>query len=171
MTTNKMITANFVPYGLAVVVQGSGSVSKSPDKPFYMTGDLVSLTAVPGRWFAFTRWGDGLTVNPRLITIGASNNYTAIFSPTTVVETLTFSNVTRTAPVGMPAIFVDGSFEVTNSVTRLGSAQIVLQTSFPNGTIFYTLDGSPPTFVANLYIGPFELRRSATIRAAAWNAT
>jgi hypothetical protein len=88
-----------------------------------------------------------------------------------VVETLTFSNVTRTAPVGMPAIFVDGNFEVTNSVTRLGRAEITMQTSFPNGTIFYTLDGSPPTFVANLYIGPFELRRSATIRAAAWNAT
>ncbi len=171
MTTNKMITANFVSNAVTIVVQGSGSVSKSPDKTFYNVGDQVTLTAVPGRWYAFTRWGDGLTVNPRLITIGASNNYTAIFSPTTVVETLTFSNVTRTAPVGMPAIFVDGNFVVTNSVTRQGGAQIVLQTSFPNGTIFYTLDGSPPTFVATLYAGPFELRRTATIRAAAWNAT
>ena len=44
-------------------------------------------------------WGDGVTANPRVITIGTNNNYTAIFSPTTAVETLTFNNVSRTAPI------------------------------------------------------------------------
>ncbi len=171
MSSNLTITANFVSTALAITVQGPGSVTKSPDEPFYNVGDQVTLTATTSaRWYAFNHWGDGGTNNPRLIFIGANNNYTAIFSPTTAVETLTFGSVSRTAPVGMPAIFVDGNFEVTNSVTRQGRAQITMQTSFPNGTIFYTLDGSPPTFVANLYAGPFELRRSATIRAAAWNA-
>jgi len=171
MSSNLTITANFVSTALAITVQGPGSVTKSPDEPFYNVGDQVTLTATTSAsWYAFNHWGDGGTNNPRLIFIGANNNYTAIFSPTTAVETLTFGSVSRTAPVGMPAIFVDGNFEVTNTVTRLGSARIVLQTSFPNGTIFYTLDGSPPTFIANLYAGPFELRRSATIRAAAWDA-
>ncbi len=153
-----------------VTIEGSGTVGKLPDKSSYDIGEQLTLTAVPGRWYAFTRWGDGRTNNPRLIIIGANNSYTAIFSPTTAVETLSFGGVLRIAPRGMPAIFVDGNFEVTNTVTRLGSARIALQTSFPNGTIFYTLDGSPPTFIANLYAGPFELRRSATIRAAAWDA-
>jgi hypothetical protein len=155
---------------VTIITQGLGTVGKVPDKPFYNVSEQVTLTAIPARWFAFTGWGEGLTNNPRLITIGASNSYTATFSPTTAVETLTFDGGSRTAPVGMPAIFVDGAFVVTSNITRLGSAEIAMQTTFPNGTVLYTLDGSPPTFASLLYNGPFELGRSATIRVVAWDA-
>jgi len=43
-------------------------------------------------------------------------------------------------------------------------------TTFPNGSIFYTLDGSAPSFGASLHGGPFVLRRSTTIRAIAYDA-
>lgn len=146
-------------------------MSRFPDRPSYVSGEQVTLTAFPGNWHVFERWGDGLTTNPRVITIGASNSYTAIFSPTTAVETLTFSNVSRTAPIGMPAIFVDREFVVTNEVSRLDEAEVSMLTTFPNGAIFYTLDGSAPSFAASLYGGPFILRRSATVRAVAYDAS
>ena len=170
MTTNKSITANFSSIMLTISLQGEGTVSKSPDRSFYNVGEQVTLTATPGRWHGFTRWGDGPTVNPRVITIGASNTYTAIFSPTTAVETLTFNNVSRTAPVGMPVLFVDDEFVVTGAVTRVDAAAVSMLTTFPNGSIFYTLDGSAPDFGGELYSGVFTLRRSTTVRAVAYDA-
>lgn len=170
LTTNKIVIANFDSTAVTILVQGQGTVSKAPDKAFYNLGEQVTLNAMAGRWFAFTRWGDGPTANPRVITIGLSNRYTAIFSPTTAVETLTFGNVSRAAPVGMPAIFVDGEFIVTNAVTRFGSAEIAMQTTFPNGTILYTTDGSEPSYFSSIYNGPFTLQSSATIQALAYDA-
>lgn len=171
MTTNKTVRANFVSTAISITIGGQGAVGRAPDKPFYALGEPVTLVATPARWFTFTRWADGRTDNPRVITIGASNSYAAIFSPTTAVETLTFSSVSRTAPVGMPAIFVDGEFVMTGAVSRLDSSAVSMLTTFPNGSIFYTLDGSAPSFAASLYGGPFALRRSATVRAAAYDAS
>ena len=102
----------------------------------------MTLTAAPARWHVFSGWSDGPAENPRIITIGTNNVYTAIFSPTTQVETLTFGNVSRTAPVGMPALFIDGEFVVTGQVSRLNTAHLSMLTTYPNGAIFYTLDGA-----------------------------
>ena len=170
MTSNKIITASFASTALTIGIQGQGMVGKSPDKPFYSAGEQVTLSTTPGRWFRFTGWGDGPTTNPRLVTIGLSNNYTAIFSPTTAVETLTFNNVSRTAPVGMPAIFVDGQFITNHTTMRNGSAQVEMLTTFPNGLLLYSLDGSPPSFFSALYSGPFSVRRTAILRSVAWDA-
>ena len=176
MTTNKIITANFSPLAVMVFIQGIGTVAKVPEKSSYNLGEPVTLTATPGPWHEFTRWGDGVTTNPRLITVGASNDYTVIFSPTTDLETLTFQGVSRTAPVGTPAIFVDGEFVVTSSVTRTGSltrvvsALVSLQTTFPNGTIFYTLDGQTPSFESAFYEAPFAVHHSVKLRATAYRA-
>jgi len=97
------------PVPVGVVVQGQGTVSRSPEKQLYSIGEQITLSAVAARWFEFSHWGDDLMSNPRIITVGVTNNYAAIFSPTTAVETLTFSNITRVAPVGMPVVFVDGT--------------------------------------------------------------
>jgi hypothetical protein len=170
MTTNLNVVANFVSTAITLLTQGIGTVTKSPDQPYYAAGNIVTLTASPARWFVFDRWGDGVTSNPRLITIGLSNSYTAIFVPTTAVETLTFNNVTRTAPLGMPAVFVDGEFVVTGAVGRLGAAQVSLLTTYSNGTLLYTTDGTVPSFLSKLYYGPFTLTRSATLRVVAYSA-
>src|SRR5262249_48679574 len=67
-------------------------------------------------------------------------------------------------------VFVDGEFVVTGSVTRAVSALISLQTTFPNGLIFYTLDGATPTLASILYDSPYSLRQSVTVRAQAHRA-
>jgi hypothetical protein len=170
MTSNKTVQANFSSTAVTIAIQGQGTVSKAPDKAFYAVGEQVTLSAMPAHWFEFSSWGDGSTANPRVITIGPSNSYSVIFSPTTALETVTFGNATRTAPVGMPIIFVDGEFVITTEITQLGDAEIAMQTTFPNGTILFTLDGTEPTAFSYLYVGPFTINRTRTIRAVAYDA-
>jgi hypothetical protein len=130
------------------------------------------LTANPASGYGFSSWsGDANgTNNPLDITMTSNMVITANFVLATAVETLTFGNVSRIAPVGMPAVLVDGEFVVTGAVTRLSSARISILTTFPNGTVLYTLDGSAPSFLSSLYGGPFQLRNSATIQAIAYDA-
>jgi uncharacterized repeat protein (TIGR02543 family) len=179
MTTNVDLTAHFAPidFGpatLAINIEGQGNVDKVPNRPSYNLGEQVTLTATAGRWFQFQQWADGSIANPRSITIVTNNIYTAIFWPTTAVETLNYTVGTRTAPVGMPVIFVNGRFftDPTNSPFReLGQADVYVSTTFPNGTIFYTTDGSQPSFTSTLYTDYFVLRRSALLRVVAYDET
>jgi hypothetical protein len=67
-------------------------------------------------------------------------------------------------------VFGNGQLLRESEYTFVGEVSIELQSGFTNGTIFYTLDGSAPSFESRLYDGPFTLRRSATIRALAYDA-
>jgi hypothetical protein len=156
---------------LHIEINGEGTVTKTPDKNFYAPGEIVTLDAMPARWFRFVNWGDGPTNTPRTISIGPDNNYTAYFAPTTFVERLTFGNISRTAPVGTPAVFVDGQF-ATGAVVQAASdiAQVTMLTTFPNGRIFFTVDGSAPSLFSRVYTAPFTLQRTTIIRARAWDA-
>ena len=73
--------------------------------------------------------------------------------------------VTELTPA--PLILVDGRFDPSGEYTTTNSAEIRLETTFPNATMFYSLDGSPPSI---LYQVPFVVRQSATIRALAYNS-
>jgi hypothetical protein len=171
MDTNKSVVANFLTNPpLVFTIQGSGTVLKSPDKPAYRLGESVLLTATAGRYYSFSRWDSGISNTLRQIMIQTNNSYVAIFSPTTALETLTFGNVTRRAPVGMPAVFVNGQFVVSNAVTQVASAQVSMLTTFPHGAILYSLDGSEPSFLSTPYDGPFTLNHTAPIRAIAYDA-
>ena len=170
MSTNKSITAVFASTALTLETQGVGTITKVLDKPFYDVGEQVALTATAGRWHVFTNWTDGITNNPRSVTIGESNAYTAVFAPTTPLDTVTIGGVSRLAPVGMPAVTVDGVFILTPSASARGAAAVTLSTSFPGGWLFYTLDGSDPATVGLLYTGPFTVRESSPLRTIAYNS-
>ena len=155
---------------VTVHVQGLGSVTRQPEKTGYSLGEQVTLNAMPDRWNTFSQWGDGVTNNPRFISVGLTNDFTAVFTPVTPLETVTIGGVSRTAPVGMPEILLDGQFVLTGTVSRVQSARVELQTSFSNGAIYYTLDGSQPSDPSSIYFAPFTIRRSVLIRAVAWNS-
>ncbi len=155
---------------LSVATQGSGTVVRQPDKPLYALGEGVSLTAAPASWFAFTGWGDGGTNEARVVSIGSANSYTAIFSPTTAVETLSFGGVSRIAPMGMPAVLVNGQLFTGSALTSLRSVRIEFSTSFPNGKIFFTLDGTAPSRSSLRYGTSLNLGRSGTLRVIAYSA-
>ncbi|HEY2953073.1 MAG TPA: immunoglobulin domain-containing protein, partial [Verrucomicrobiae bacterium] len=75
----------------------------------------------------------------------------------------------RTAPVGTPVVMINGRFNPAASVTFATSAVVELQTTFTNGFIFYSLDGSNPGD-GFFYTGPFVLQAGATLRAVAFNS-
>jgi len=48
--------------------------------------------------------------------------------------------------------------------------QVKVQAFLTNSAIFYTLDGTVPSFVGTEYRGPFTLENSAIIRAVAYRS-
>jgi hypothetical protein len=69
-------------------------------------------------------------------------------------------------------VFVFGNGQnLTNSqYTFVGSVNLQLQTFFTNGTVFYTLDGSPPSFASSQYTAPFAVAQSSVLRAITYSA-
>jgi hypothetical protein len=85
MNASKQVTANFAPqtgYVVNVTVNGSGTVTKSPDKPSYNPGESVTLTAVPASGYGFSGWSGDLTgsINPAVINVTGNQAITANFS-------------------------------------------------------------------------------------------
>lgn len=66
------------------------------------------------------------------------------------------------------SIFLDDALVRTGVVRRSTPARVRLQSVFTNGSVFYTLDGSVPSFVSAEYNAPLMLSNSATIRAVAY---
>jgi hypothetical protein len=69
---------------------------------------------------------------------------------------------TVTTPLIIP---VCGNFSKPVSVT------IKVHQAWPDAKIYYTLDGSDPTFSSTLYTGPFLLSSGAVVKARAYDAT
>ncbi|MEK7678105.1 MAG: PQQ-binding-like beta-propeller repeat protein, partial [Verrucomicrobiota bacterium] len=168
-TTNSVNITVHPPPTIQVSVQGVGTVTNNPAKATYTYGESVTLTATPGRYYAFSRWSDNVTPSNRVITVDVTNVFTAIFTNTVPLETLNYGGIIREAPVGMPAIFVDGVFVPSGTVTKGNSAQITMQSSFGSVIIFYTLDGSEPALFSTQYSGPFTVTTSVVVRAMAMN--
>jgi hypothetical protein len=59
-------------------VEGSGT---------YFIGETVTITATANEHYYFAQWSDGMTSNPRVITVTGDMTYTAVFEP--VMYTLT----------------------------------------------------------------------------------
>jgi hypothetical protein len=67
-------------------------------------------------------------------------------------------------------LFANGWRLHTHLVSVRGSIQIEMLGPFDSSTILFTLDGSDPSAAARLYEGPFVVKKSATLRAIAYNA-
>jgi hypothetical protein len=59
---------------------------------------------------------------------------------------------------------------VADQYSFVESVEVALVSSFRNGLIFYTLDGSAPTFESTLYTEPITITRSARLRTVAYSA-
>ena len=71
VTGNHQITATFAPQGHELTVNwiGEGSVTKSPDKPVYQSGEEVTLKALPAAGWSFGGWNENLGNNPEITII------------------------------------------------------------------------------------------------------
>jgi len=117
-----------------------GYVSGNPlsDSATYNDATFATLGVTPGTYYVWT-WGPG-----------ANQNFTLIIgTPTPPPDT-----------VATPSISPNGGKFRRQVVVTLMDAT-------PGVAIYYTLDGSDPTTLSNVYINPFMLRRSATVKAIA----
>ncbi len=94
VTGNNVVTATFAPaaFALNLTADGSGSVSKNPDKATYSFGEQVVITATPSAGWGFVGWqGDVGGINPSLspqtVTMSADRDIVAKFLPVYAVET------------------------------------------------------------------------------------
>src|SRR5207237_8106979 len=72
-------------------------------------------------------------------------------------------------PAGRPVVLVDGRFHSENAALVTNSAVIEIQTTLPDGHIFYTLDNSDP-HGGLLYVAPFVIGQSAIMHAVAYSS-
>ena len=73
---------------------------------------------------------------------------------------------TQSEPV---LVSINGIPVTRNLPPRTGPVTVELTSAFPNGAIFYTLNGSAPTPSSKLYSGPFLLNRSASLRTLTYS--
>lgn len=66
-------------------------------------------------------------------------------------------------------IFADGTRLSGNSQQFNGAVTLALAPYFSGGEVFYTLDGSAPSFASRRYEGPFTLVSPATLRTVAYS--
>ena len=72
-------------------------------------------------------------------------------------------------PFGAPIAQADGVV-IVETVTRDQSSVLTLASDFPGAHIFYTLDGTAPTFSSRLYVGPVAVSNTVVVRAVALNS-
>ncbi len=87
MDGDKTVTASFATNEFTLTVNpnppGSGTVTRSPDKPMYYNGEVVTLTPNPATGYIFTGWSGDLTgnANPGTLPMTKNSVVTANFIP------------------------------------------------------------------------------------------
>jgi hypothetical protein len=136
MNGNKSVIAHFTQnqYTLTVTIDGSGSVTKSPNQGTYTFGQVVTLTAIPGTGWGFSSWsGDQSgSQNPKTITMNGNKAVTAHFLDTALPQ---ISNVARTTSDPLDTSSSYGWVNVSCTVTdNVAVSQVVLRIHNPSGS-------------------------------------
>ena len=72
--------------------------------------------------------------------------------------------------VGYVAVTGNGELLSGTAYTFVGSLNLEMRTAFENGSLFYTLDGSAPTFLSACYSAAWTLTRNAALRVVTCSA-
>jgi len=153
-------------------------------QPTLITNQPQSMVAIPGGSARFSVGASGTAplayqwlLNGAAVA-GATNGayqiesvaLTDIGTYTVVVSSSWLSVTSSPALLSInPQITVNGNLGSALTYTNVYSVQVRVGTTFTNGSVFYTLDGSTPDFGATYYTGPFTLSQSAVVRAVAYD--
>jgi hypothetical protein len=136
MTGNKSVIAHFTQnqYTLTVTLDGSGSVTKSPNYATYSYGEIVTLTAIPDGGWVFNSWSGNLSgnQNPKTITMNGNKAVTAHFSDAMAPQ---ISSVARTSSDPLDTNPLFGWVNVSCTVTdNVAVSQVILRIHNPDGS-------------------------------------
>ncbi|MBP6016427.1 MAG: InlB B-repeat-containing protein [Candidatus Promineofilum sp.] len=170
MNATKNVTANFVPsvqYTVSVSASGAGTVTKSPDVPFYSAGEMVTLTATPSLGNVFVNWSGGVTgsVNPYTVPVNSNLSVVGNFAaaPNRTLTLTPIGNgtinadpagpsylhgqkVTLTAVAGPDASFASwggAASGMSNTVEVVMDADKSVSASFKDNIYTLTLNADP----------------------------
>jgi hypothetical protein len=132
MTGNKTVIANFtaIHYVLTITVQGSGTVTKTPDQSWYVYSTVVTLTAIPASHWTFDHWAGDLSGNTNPTTITMNGNKS-------VIANFTFMNHhprTPNAPSGETKGKKGTTYRYTAVTTDDDGDQLLYQFDWGDGT-------------------------------------
>ena len=106
MNANKYVTANFTATGASYTLTTTavnGTITKSPDKTTYTSGETVTLTATANTGYLFDNWTGNATgfANPTTITINDNKSVAANFvqASTTLPTDTVYQNPDRKSVV------------------------------------------------------------------------
>lgn len=137
-------------FGVTVSADPSagGTVSKSPDQPFYPSGTVVTLTATPSPGWHFSGWSGDATgsANPATIVVDGDKLITALFIPEEYVPDVTPPTLTVSGPEGSMTTGVSGVADPDVSFTEYvnsGKCSVSVLTSENKGsaTVKIWIDG------------------------------
>ena len=136
MNGNKSVTAHFTQnqYTLTITIDGSGTVTKSPNQATYSYGQAVTLTAVPGTGYLFSSWTGDLTgaQNPTTITMNGNRAVTAHFQDSAPPQ---ISGITRTTSIPLDTNPMYGWVNVSCMVTdNVAVSSVTLRIHAPGGS-------------------------------------
>jgi hypothetical protein len=132
---------------ITITPNGSGTVSRSPEKNEYQKGDKVTLTAVPSSGYAFEKWEDGVLEeieNPYTTTLNAKKTLKANFVKSQAFAALTLNSNDLSQTFQRGQSFNLGS--ITISLTGTGNGVLELEAS-AGAEIFHKFkrsDGDDP---------------------------
>ncbi|MGD0978566.1 MAG: hypothetical protein ABR962_05425 [Candidatus Bathyarchaeia archaeon] len=133
MNGNKTVTATFtqpgVYYNLTVNIVGNGTVTQSPLNTTYVSGTIVTLTAVASFNWTFSGWTGDLSgaQNPANVTMNGNKNITATF-----VQGLQYYSLT------INIVFVTNYTSYVQSGKLVENASVsanLVALSYPSGTV------------------------------------
>ena len=102
------------------------------------------------------------------VQIQDSGRYRGVVSNSLGIAVSSYATL-QVIPPNAPSILVNSNLAV-GSVPFASTALISISGGFPNGFIFYTLDGTAPDTSSPLYSGPFSLTSNAVIQAMSLSA-
>jgi len=100
------------------------------------------------------------------LTAAGSGNYAAVVansvgSVTSAPAVVTVKNV---------ELFYGSEMLTNGTYNFLSAPTLTIQSAFPNGESYYTLDGSTPSFASIPYTGPFVVSNNATVKAIGYKS-
>lgn len=141
---------------------------------FHGSNVTLSVTAsgttpIRYRWFQGANAVEGGT-NATLNLLDPSPNKSGAY--VVVVSNLVGSLTSTPVQVRIKSVqLYRGEQMLTNGTyTFLSPPTLAVRSAFTNGSIFYTIDGSTPSFTGTPYNGPFTVASNVTVRAIGYSA-
>ncbi len=177
-TTYYTVTASVSP-SEAGEVQGTGT---------YEEGSVIQLTAVPNPGYTFDHWNDGVTANPRSVTVTGNLSFTAYFTHNFYTITVNanpsnagsvtgggsyyygdYATLTATAYSGYEFVgWSDGSSQNPHQVLVTGNATYTATFSVAGGTYYTVSTYVSPTGAGTVSgAGTYPAGASVTLTATA----